>query len=61
MEYYGMEAIHSTKAVSDKLLIINVGALKEFLEKGLVNSIRCDSSTQITDCMTNKGASAHIT
>ena len=48
-----VEAIHSTKAVSDKLLRINVGAVKEFLKKGLVNSIRwCDSSTQI--------ASGHI-
>ena len=56
-----VEAIHSTKAVNDKLLRINVGALKEFLEKCLGNSIRwCDSSTQIADCMTKKGASGHI-
>ena len=56
-----VEAIHSTKAVGDKLLRINVGAIKEFLKKGLVNSIRwCDSSTQIEDCLTKKGASGHI-
>ena len=56
-----VEAILSTKAINDKLLRINVGALKEFLEKCLGNSIRwCDSSAQIADCMTKKGASGHI-
>ena len=53
-----VDSAHSTKSVDDKRLRIDIAAIKEFLQKGEINSIRwCPGGLQLSNCMTKKGAS----
>ena len=52
-----VEAVYSSKAVSDKLLRINIGALKDELSKEEITCVRwCPSKEQLANCLTKKGA-----
>ena len=55
-----VEAVHSTRLVDDKRLRITIGAMKELLDSGEVNSvIWIPGNVQIVNCMTKKGASGY--
>ena len=52
------ENIHSTKAVSEKRLRVEIGSIKEMLHKGELSSVKwIESSAQISNCLTKHGAS----
>jgi hypothetical protein len=52
-----VEAIHSTRLVKDRRLRIDVAAIKECLEKGMVSEINsCSTGDQLADCLTKKGS-----
>jgi len=53
-----VEAIHSTKMVDDKRLRIDIGAIKESVEKGEIAKVRwVPGESQLANCLTKKGAS----
>ena len=52
------EAIKATTSVTEKRLRVEMASIKELLEKNIIQEIRwLDSSEQLADCMTKKGAS----
>ena len=52
-----VEAIYSTKLVSDKRLRIDLGAIKEMLKRD-VNQVKwLPGSSQLANCLTKRGAS----
>ena len=54
-----VEAVHSTKLVDDKRLRIDIGAIKQSLEKKEISAIRwCPGNYQLADCMTKRGVSS---
>ena len=54
------ECVHSTKLVDDKRLRLDIGAIRESLEKKEVTSVSwCPGKAQIANCMTKKGAASH--
>jgi hypothetical protein len=53
-----IEALHSTKLVDDKRLRIDIGSLKQLLNRKEVEAIRwCPGNLQIANCLTKRGAS----
>lgn len=53
-----VEAINSTKPVDDRLLRLNIAAIKQLITESDVESVKwCPGSQQLADCMTKKGAS----
>ena len=55
-----VEAIYSAKDVDDQLLRINVGALKESLERSASLIRWCKGEDQLANCMTKQGTSGFI-
>ena len=54
-----VEAVHSTKLVDDKRLRLDIGAMREALQKGEISSITwCPGSAQLANCLTKRGAAA---
>ena len=52
------QAVHSTTAVSDDLLVLDISVVKEFLDQKRVNSINWVPGTkQLADCLTKRTAS----
>ena len=52
-----VEAIHSTKLVDDKRLRLDMGAIKESLQRGEVQRVSwCPGAAQLANCMTKRGA-----
>lgn len=52
------ENIYSTKAVSEKRLRVEIGSIKEMLNKGELSSVKwIESRAQISNCLTKHGAS----
>lgn len=55
-----VEAVHSTKLVDDKRLILDIGAVRQMLKLGEVQAVEwCPGASQLADCMAKKGASAY--
>ena len=53
-----VEAVHSTKMVDDKRLRIDIGAVKQSLEKREIQAVKwCPGNFQLANCMTKRGAS----
>ena len=51
-----VDALHSTKLVQDRRLRIDIGALKQTLERE-VNAVKwCPGEKQLADCLTKRGA-----
>ena len=51
------DAIHSTLLVDDRRLKIDVGAVKQMLNRQEVKSVQwCPGSEQLADCMTKREA-----
>ena len=51
------EAVHSTKLVQDDLLLLDIAAIKQLLEKKEVRSVRwIPGNLQLADCLTKRGA-----
>ena len=56
-----VEAVYSTKQVDDKKLRIDLGAIKECVDRGEVSSVRwCPGDKQLANCLTKRGASSHM-
>ena len=54
-----VESVHSTKQVDDKRLRMDIGAIRQSLDRGEVHSIRwCPGSQQLANAMTKRGASS---
>ncbi len=54
-----VEAVHSTKQVSDRRLRIDIGSIKQMME-GEIEEIRwCPGKLQLANCLTKKGASGY--
>jgi hypothetical protein len=52
-----VEAVHSTRLVDDKRLRLDIGAVREALEKSEVTSVSwCPGAAQLANCMTKRGA-----
>lgn len=55
-----VECVHSTKLVDDRRLRLDIGAIRESLEKKEVTSVSwCPGKAQIANCMTKRGAASH--
>ncbi len=55
------QALNSTKMVDDKCLRVDIGALKEMLGTGKVQSVKwCTGEMQLANCLTKRGASPHL-
>ena len=53
-----VEAAHSTKLVDDKRLRIDIGSIKECLDRNQLSSLTwCPGEAQIANCLTKRGAS----
>lgn len=52
-----VEAVHSTRLVSDKQLRINIGAIKDSMKSEIEAVHWIPGQAQIVDCMTKRGAS----
>ena len=53
-----VDAVYSTKAVTSKLLRLNIGVIKDELHKQEISLIRwCDGEMQLANCMTKRRAS----
>ena len=56
-----VEALHSTKIVSDKRLNIDISAIKQSLQSTEICSARwCPGSLQLANSLTKRGALSHI-
>ena len=56
-----MEALHSTKHVEDKRLRLDIGALRESLQRRDLNAVKwCPGTYQLANCMTKRGASGYM-
>ena len=50
------KSIHSTKLVGDRRLRIDLAAVKESLDSGLIKEVKvCDTKDQVADVLTKKG------
>ena len=54
-----IEAINSTKLVDDKRLRIDLGAIKQSIQKNEVDVRWCPGSKQLANCLTKKGAQSN--
>ena len=55
-----MDAVYSTKQVDDKRLRLDLGAIRESVNRGEITAIRwCPGSAQIANCMTKRGAAGY--
>ena len=54
-----IEAINSTKLVDDKRLRIDIGAIKESIQKHEADVRWCPGSKQLANCLTKKGAQSN--
>ena len=53
-----VDAVHSTKAVTSKILRLNIGVLKDKLQREEITLIRwCEGAKQLANCMTKRRAS----
>lgn len=53
-----VEAVYSTKLVDDKRLRLDLGAIRQAVNDGEINSVRwCPGGAQLANCMTKRGAS----
>ena len=52
-----VEAIYSTKLVSDKSLRIDIGAIKQMLKSNIEQVKWVPGDSQLANCLTKKGAS----
>jgi len=56
-----VEAIHSTKAVDNKLLRIDIGSIKQLVNTNKIASISwCPGSIQLANPLTKKGAQSSL-
>ena len=51
-----VEALHSTKLVQDRRLRIDIGALKQTLEREVTAVHWCPGENQLADSLTKRGA-----